>query len=70
MSDGEQRLTKLSLPASASAGICACARSWTRSSGICMPSSDPSRAAALDLGNPFYSVDWDFRLQPAAQRSN
>ena len=31
---------------------------------------DASRSATLGLGNPFYSVDWDFRLQPAAQGSN
>jgi catechol 1,2-dioxygenase len=27
---------------------------------------DPERAAALGLGNPFYIVDWDFRLERAA----
>ena len=27
---------------------------------------DPERAAALGLGNPFYTVDWDFRLERAA----
>ncbi len=31
---------------------------------------DASRAAALGLGNHFYSVDWDFRLQPTSPPSN
>jgi catechol 1,2-dioxygenase len=29
---------------------------------------DPERAVALGLGNPFYIVDWDFRLERAGSR--
>jgi len=31
---------------------------------------DARRAAALGLSNPFYTVDWDFRLERAAPPSN